>query len=290
MVLRLPKELFYMNIKTKKTLLKIYLFLAVLASVLLTVWRTVLLKEHCNPYDMSFQDGSLSALQAFEYSLLAISALLATSAFFIRKVSFGLFGARASTTSVAVCALCGFMLGAVGILTLFYHSSEIFSFSAEDSSMFRIFRIATIALMFVSALYFLSRASTAMKNSPSVATLSLALPCFCIAYILASYLNSDTPLLDFNRITSELAFISALMFMLSEARLATYQNGYAFRFASSLVCIVCTCSHIVPLLLLSAFWEMSITLSILTDISLIAILLYAVFAAFNAIRTLKETE
>jgi hypothetical protein len=46
----------------------------------------------------------------------------------------------------------------------------------------------------------------------------------------------------------------------------------------------------VPLLLLSAFWEMSITLSILTDISLVAILLYAVFAAFNAIRTLKETE
>ena len=279
-----------MNVKTKKTLLKIYLFLAVISAVLLTAWRTVLLKEHCNPYDMSFQDGSLAAVQAFEYTLLAISALLATSAFFIRKVKFGLFGARASTTSVAVCALCGFMLGAVGILTLFYHSSEIFAFSAEASGAYRIFHIATIALMFVSALYFLSRASTAMKNSPSIATLSLALPCFCIAYLLASYLNADAPLLDFNRITSELAFISALMFMLSEARLATYRGGYAFRFASSLACIVCICAHIIPLLLLSAFWEMSITLSILTDISLIAILLYAVFAAFNAIRTLEENE
>lgn len=279
-----------MNIKTKKTLLKIYLFIAILAAVLLTVWRTVLLKEHCNPYDMSFQDGSLAKIQAFEYALLAISALLATSAFFVRKVGFGLFGARASTTSVAVCALCGFMLGAVGLLTIFYHSSEIFSLRAESSGAYRVFHIATIALMFVSALYFLSRASTAMKNSPSIATLSLALPCFCIAYLLASYLNTDIPLLDFNRVTSELAFIAALMFMLSEARLATYRGGYAFRFASSLACIVCICSHIVPLLLLSAFWEMSITLSILTDISLIAILLYAVFAAFNAIRTLKEEE
>jgi hypothetical protein len=279
-----------MNIKTKKTLLKIYLFLAILAAVMLTVWRTVLLKEHCNPYDMSFQDGSLNALKAFEYSLLAVSALLATSAFFVRKVKFGLFGARASTTSVAVCALCGFMLGAVGILTVFYYPGEIFGLSAESSATYRVFHIATIALMFVTALYFLSRASTAMKNSPSVATLSLALPCFCIAYLLASYLNTDIPLLDFNRVTSELAFIAALMFMLSEARLATYRGGYAFRFASSLACIVCICAHIVPLLLLSAFWEMSITLSILTDISLIAILLYAVFAAFNAIRTLKEEE
>ena len=279
-----------MNIKTKKTLLKIYLFLAILAAVMLTVWRTVLLKEHCNPYDMSFQDGSLNALKAFEYSLLAVSALLATSAFFVRKVKFGLFGARASTTSVAVCALCGFMLGAVGILTVFYYPGEIFGLSAESSATYRVFHIATIALMFVTALYFLSRASTAMKNSPSVATLSLALPCFCIAYLLASYLNTDIPLLDFNRVTSELAFIAALMFMLSEARLATYRGGYAFRFASSLACIICICAHIVPLLLLSAFWEMSITLSILTDISLIAILLYAVFAAFNAIRTLKEEE
>ena len=279
-----------MNIKTKKTLLKIYLFLAILSALILTVWRTVLLKEHCNPYDMSFQDGSLSAIQAFEYSLLAISVLLATSAVFLRKVTFGLFGARASTTSVAVCALCGFMLGAVGILTLFYHSSEVFAFGGGATGIYRVFHIATIALMFVSALYFLSRASIAMKNSPSVATLSLALPCFCIAYLLASYLNSEIPLLDFNRVTSELAFISALMFMLSEARLATYRGGYAFRFASSLACIVCICAHIVPLLLLSAFWEMSITLTILTDISLIAILLYAVFAAFNAIRTLKENE
>ena len=279
-----------MNIKTKKTLLKIYLFLAILAAVMLTVWRTVLLKEHCNPYDMSFQDGSLNALKAFEYSLLAVSALLATSAFFVRKVKFGLFGARASTTSVAVCALCGFMIGAVGILTVFYYPGEIFGLSAESSATYRVFHIATIALMFVTALYFLSRASTAMKNSPSVATLSLALPCFCIAYLLASYLNTDIPLLDFNRVTSELAFIAALMFMLSEARLATYRGGYAFRFASTLACIVCICAHIVPLLLLSAFWEMSITLSILTEISLIAILLYAVFAAFNAILTLKEDE
>lgn len=279
-----------MNITTKKILLKIYLFLAIISAVLLTVWRTVLLKEHCNPYDMSFQDGSLVALQAFEYALLAISALLATSAFFVCKAEFGLFGARASTTSVAVCALCGFMLGAVGLLSLLYYSAEIFGPGIKGSATYKVFYIATILLMFVSALYFLSRASTSMKNSPSITTLSLALPCFCIAYLLASYLNSDIPLLDFNRVTSELAFIAALMFMLSEARIATYRGGYAFRFASSLVCIVCICAHIVPLLILSAFWEMSITLSILTEISLIAILLYAVFAAFNAIRTLKENE
>jgi hypothetical protein len=46
----------------------------------------------------------------------------------------------------------------------------------------------------------------------------------------------------------------------------------------------------VPLLLLSAFWEMSLSLSTLAEVSLIAVLFYALFAAFNAIRTLKEEE
>ena len=279
-----------MNIKTKKTFLKIYFMLAIIAAVMLTVWRTALLKEYCNPYDMSFQDGALASLQAFEYTLLVITALLATSAFFLRDVSFGLFGARASTTSVTVCALCGFMLGAVGLLAIIYYPEQVFDFGDKERSGYRILYAIALVLMFISALYFLGRASTSMKNSPSIATLSLALPCFCIAHLLASYLNSDIPLLDFNRVTSDLAFIASLMFMLSEARLATYRGGYAFRFASSLACIVCICSHIVPLLLLSAFWEMSMSLSSLTDVSLIAFLFYAVFAAFNAIRTLKEDE
>ncbi len=279
-----------MNIKTKKTFLKIYLLLASISAASLTVWRTMLLKNHCNPYDMSFQDGSLADIQSFEYTMLAIVALLLTAAFFLKKTNFGLFGARASTTSITVCALCGFMLAAVGLLTIFYHSDKIFDFADKTILVYRLFYIATIALMFLSALYFLGRASTQLKDSQSLGALSLVLPCFCIAYLIASYLNSEIPLLDFNRVTSEMAFIAALMFMLSEARLATYRGGYAFRFASSLACIVCISVHIVPLLFLSAFWEMSITLSILTDISLIAILFYALFAAFNAIRTLKEDE
>lgn len=279
-----------MNLNTKKSFLKIYLLLAVIAAAAFTIWRTALLKEHCNPYDMSFQDGALSALEAFEYTLLAVAAMLATSALFLRKVRFGLFGARASTTSISVCALCGFMLGAVGLLTLLYYPDEIFDFSVSENNAYRLLFIITLGFIFVSALYFLGRASTAMKDSPYIAMLSLALPCFCIAYLLTSYLNPDLPLLDFNRVTSELAFISALMFMLSEARLAIYRDGYAFRFAASLACIVCICAHVVPLLLLSAFWEMSLTLSTLMEISLIAVLFYALFAAFNAIRTLEEAE
>ena len=239
---------------------------------------------------MSVQDGVLPALEAFEYTLLAVAALLATSAIFLRKVRFGLFGERASTTSVSVCALCGFMLVAVVLLTIIYHPDEIFDFSVAGKKSYRLLFLMTIVLMFLSAFYFLSRASTVMKDSPYISLLSLLPPCFCIAYLLTSYLNSDTPLLDFNRITSDMAFISALMFTLSEARLAIYRGGYAFRFAASLACIVCICSHIVPLLLLSAFWEMRLTLSYLTDVSLIAVLFYALFAAFNAIRTLEEAE
>jgi hypothetical protein len=277
-----------MNIKTKKTFLKIYLMLAIIAALALTLWRTVLLKEYCNPYDMSFQDGSLKSIQAFEYTLLAIAALLSSAAVFAKKTKFGLFGERATTTSITVCALCGFILAAVVILSLLCYSETIFDFGDEMQFGHRILYIITLALMSVSALYFLGRASTMLKGSPSVSALSLILPCFCIAYLISSYLNNDIPLLDFNRVTSEMAFISALLFLLSEARLATYRGGYSFRFASSLISIVCICIHITPLLFLAAFWEMSINLPLLTDVSLVPILFYALFAAFNAIRTLKE--
>ena len=277
-----------MNFKTKKLILKIYLFLAVIAAIGFSLWRIFLLKEHCNPYDMSFQDGALPALQAFEYALLAVCAVLATCVFFARKIKFGHFGARNSTTSVSICAISGFALAAVGVLSLVYYSGEIFDFSDNSVLPYRIFFIISLALMFFTALYFLGRASVSLKNSPSIATLSLFFPCFCIAYLASSYFNAELPLLDFNRVTAQIAFISVLMFALSEARLATEQGSYAFRFAVSLVCVVCACAYIIPLLALMAFWEISMSLSLMTEISLACILIYAVFAAFNAVRTLEE--
>ena len=279
-----------MSFKTKKTILKIYLFLAIAACLGFSVWRIILLREHCNPYDMSFEDGALSSLQAFEYALLAFCALLSSCVIFAGKLEFKLFCKRASTTSVSICAFCGFMIFAVGILALIYYGADIFDFYGEASAAYRVFYIAALAMMFISALYFLGRASTALENSSSIAGLSLALPCFCIAYLGASYFNADLPLLDFNRVTSEMAFISVLMFALSEARLATGRGNYKFRFVASLICMVCVCSYIVPLLVLVVFWEMNMSLTTLTEVSLVAVLMYVTFSAFNAIRTLKETE
>jgi len=278
-----------MSFKTKKSVLKIYLFLAIASALGFAVWRTLLLQEHCNPYDMTFQDGALAALQACEYALLAACALLSTCIIFVQKIKFRLFGARSSTTSVAICAFCGFMLLAVAILSLAYYPSEIFDLGGEDT-FYRIFYVISLIFMFGTALYFLGRASTTLKNSHSIATLSLALPCFCIAYLVTMYFDQDLPLLDFNRVTSQIAFIAVLMFMLSEARLATDQGSYSFRFAASLISIVCICAYIIPLLVLAAFWEMSMSLSLLTEVSLVAILFYVVFAAFNAIRTLEPKE
>lgn len=278
-----------MNFKTKKTILKIYLFLSVIATIAFSVWRILLLKEYCNPYDMSFQDGALPALKAFEYALLAVCALLSSCIFFAKKIKFGHFGARISTTSVSICAISGFALAAVGILSLIYYADIIFDFSDDALLLYRIFQIATLALMFLTALYFLGRASVSLKNSPSIATLSLLFPCFCIAYLACSYFNSELPLLDFNRVTSQISFIAVLMFALSEARLATDQGSYPFRFAASIVCVVCASAYIIPLLALVAFWEIGMSLTLMMEISLACILIYAVFAAFNAVRTMKES-
>ena len=277
-----------MKFNTKKTILKIYLLVSIIMAIGFAVWRTVLLKEYCNPYDMTFQDGARPALQAYEYTLLAVCAVIASCVFFAKKTNFRLFGARSSTTSVAICAFCGFMIVAVALLALIYYPEEIFDFSDKAFWPYRIFYLISLVFMIGSALYFLGRASIALKNSPSIATLSLSLPCFCIAYLVASYFNSERPLLDFNRTTSTLAFIAVLIFMLSEARLANDCGNYPLRFAASLISMVCICAYVIPLLLLSSFWEMHMSLSLLTEVSLAAILFYVVFASFNAIRTLKE--
>ena len=278
-----------MALKTKKNIMTVYTVLAILAGLGLSVYRTILLKQHYDPYDASFEHGSREVFSVFEYMLLAVSLICLTAVFFAMGSKFQLFSARSSTTSISICAVCGVVPLAIVIFVLAFHHGEIFNFRS-NGAIYRVLFISAIFLMLISSLYFLGCASTALAKSRAKASLSLALPLFGLTYLTATYLNEDLIFYDSNRITCILASIFIMLFFLAESKVATSGAGYAFHFAASLACIVAVSAYIIPILVLVAFWEISMSLPTVTELSFIGILIYAVFSAVNSIRTLEEGE
>lgn len=283
------EQLYTMNIKNKKKILLTYMAAALIAGFSLAVYRTILIQQNYDPYGASFEHGTASLFRAYEYSLIVISLILATSVFFMKKCRVQLFSARYSTTSVLVCAICGFIFAAIAILLIANYRHVIFTvYSAIP--LHNVLYVCALICLFPIALYFIGCASTGMRSSGIKAYLSLSLPLFCAFYIGASYFDPDYIFYDFNRITGQLAFISMMIFMLSEANLATGHMAYGLYFASALACIVCVCAHTVPLLILVSFWEMDLTVAITTEFASIGALIYAITSAFNSIRTLEEAK
>ena len=280
---------FTMSIKTKKTALWVYTVLSLIAGLAFTVYRTVLLKQNYDPYTESFEHGAAGIFRTYEYALIAVSLILATSVFFIKKDKVQLFSARYSTTSVSVCAVCGFIFAATAILIAVNHSDSIFNFYS-NSPAHNVLYIMALFAMLISAFYFIGCASTMMQKSCAKPYLSLFPTLFCALYMGASYFDSEYLFYDFNHVTSQIAFMSMMLFLLSEANLATSQNAYGLHFAMSLACIVCVSAHIIPLLLLVSFWEINLTISITTELVSIGVLIYAMLSAFNAIRTLETDQ
>lgn len=276
-----------MNIKTKKNVLTVYIAIAAIAAVLFSAYRVVLLKQYYDPYDMSFELGSGNIFRMFEYVLLAIAALMYTCTFLFKNTRFQLFSKRTSTTSISICAICGAIMLAVAILVVVYHRGEFLNFY-NNSFLHRVLFIVALGLLFISSVYFFICASTQFANSDYKAYCSIVLPLFAVFYLGSIYFNADLIFYDSNRITSTIAFISVVFFLLSEAKVALGQGGHAFHFAASLACIVCVSAHILPTVFLISFWEMSLTMYRVIEFSTLGILLYASFSAVNSIRTMEE--
>ncbi len=277
-----------MNIKTKKTVLTAYTLLALAAGIGFAIYRTVLLKNYYDPYNFSYEPGSGGAFRTFEYIIIFVALLALTSAFFAKKAKIQLFSARSSTTSVSICAICGFVFATIAIISLVYYHDVMFVFNAGNLAG-SLLRIASVFSMLFAALYFLLCASTKVTGSEtSKASLSISLPLFAIFYLSHLYFDTTLMFQDTNRVMGQVAFISVLAFFVSEANIATGHTAYGLHFATSLACIICVSAYILPILSLVAFWEMSISPIFLIDFSTVGILLYAIFSAFNAIRTLEE--
>ncbi len=281
-----------MLMSTKKAVLKVYAFLALAVGLGLAICRTVLLKNYYDPYKSTFEPGSGGTFRIFEYIVIFLSLLALTSIFFSKNMRFQIFSARSSATSVAICTVCALLfLTLATVLMLFYDVLLIFD---SPNLVLAILRVAAFLSMISVACYFLScsaeNASIKFGKKCRKATLSLYLPLFALFYL--TYLYFDTTLMyhDTNKIMGQVAFISVLAFFLAEANIATGHKAYSWHFATSLVCIICVSAYILPILFLVSFWEMKVTEAFLTDFALIGVLLYAIFSAFCAARTMERED
>lgn len=275
-----------MNIKNKKTILTLYTVAAIIIGASLAIWRTVLLKQTFDPYDGTFELGSGKTLLMFEYILLLASAIAATSCFFIKGTALKKASSSNSTALQYVYLACGIILATVGVITLFYYFGDIFAIK-NNSGFTKIGTPIAFILLFFVAVYFFVSAKPKYEGQQFTTILSFAAPLFVIAYVIASYFNSDFVYNDFNRITCHLAFLAILLFSLSESNLLLNRPAYALRFVSSLLCIILIPTYIVPMTLLAAFWEISFTSTLLIETSQIAFLIYAIYSAISAITHLK---
>ncbi len=277
-----------MNITKKKPILILYTVLAFAVAAMLTVWRTMLLRQYYDPYDGTFDVGSGKIFVTFEYLLLLAVIVLATSAFFAKKISFSPIGKKYSTSSLAVCVACGILLVSIGLISLFAFSDKLFFLNASNTLATKIGTILSFVFIFFVGGYFFTCASSRYKGSNIKTVLAFLITVFTICCIISSYFNVDFVYNDFNRITSHISVLSILFFSLSEAKLLIGKDGYTFNFITSLISIVCISSYIFPLIMLAGFGEVNFDFILFFESYQIVFLIYAVASAIFALRSLCD--
>ena len=280
-----------MNITKKKPILILYTVLAFVVAAMLTVWRTMLLRQYYDPYDGTFDIGSGKIFVAFEYLLLLSVIIIATGAFFAKKISFLPIGKKYSTSSLTVCVACGILLVSIGLISIFAFSDNLFFLGVSNTLATKIGTLFSFILIFFAGGYFFTCASAKYSGSNIKTVLAFTIPVFAICCIISSYFNTDFVYNDFNRITSHISVLSILFFSLSEAKLLIGKEGYTFNFITSLISIVCISSYICPLIMLSSFGEVNFDFILFFESYQIVFLIYAITSAIFALRSMRdETE
>lgn len=276
-----------MSLKTKKTGLYLCAFFSIVIGTVLTVWRTFLLQNHYDPYHGSFENGSRDIFRAFEYILIFAALLSLISLIFTRGASFSSCE-KPTTLSIFVKVLCGCIFFTVAILIAISLNKKL-SFSS-NTVIYKVFITLSIIMMFFVSFYFFVSSSVVLANSKLRSPLSMSLPLYALFYLVASYFNNELMYNDFNRITSHISVIAMILLFLAQVRAEIGRPSYGFSFLSSLICIICISSHILPLIILAAFWQIDFSVSIIYEMAEIAVLLYAVYTAFKSVKCLGEKD
>ncbi len=272
--------------KTKKILTG-YLIFSIFAGLGLAVWRTVLLYRFYDPYTDKFPHAASPHLDALGYTMLACLVLLFSSAFLLRGRKFRHIETSEHQFSVFASSLLGCLFVAAGILSLVYYGKEMF---AVGTPFYRVLLVLAAIFSFFSVLYFLLSASARFDGTTIKKGLSFFPAAFATAYLGAAYLSPDFVFSDNNDILHNVALAALVFFFIHETRASFYGKSEPLRFVFSLTAITALLAHEIPMLIVTAFWEMELSFMSLLDLVLCGAIVYAVGTARTLIIGLLPKE
>ncbi len=272
--------------KTKKILTG-YLIFSLLAGLGLAVWRTILLYRFYDPYADKFTHAANIHLDAMGYTMLACLVLLFSSAFLLRGCKFRHIETSAHQVSVFASSLLGCLFVAAGVLSLVYYGKEMFT---VGTPFYRILLALAVICAFVCALYFFLSATSRFDGTRLKKGLSFFPTLFATAYLGAAYLSPDFVFSDSNDILRNVALAALVFFFIHETRAAFYGKSESLRLPFAFTVLTALLAHVLPMLIVTAFWEMELSFMSLLDLILCGAAIYAVGTARTLIIGLLPKE
>lgn len=264
-----------------------YFALALLSGIALAVWRTVLMVRYYDPYSNEYALEANGQLRAIGFMLFFIFVILATSAIFMMKYEFTEFSASDYQSSVFTSALLGFVFLAVGVFISLYLEIIL---DKVQFPLFRYAQIASYALLFLCAVYFILNATADSKLAVIKKGMSFLPPLWGVAFLLASYTDPTYNYKDFNHTLCNVAICALTLFFLYETKMIVVKKATVAYFVFSLISITASIVYMIPTFILLAYWELSSNLNHLFEAVLLGAIFYTCTCARNLCKNVKSRE
>ncbi len=272
----------------KRYILTAYFTAAVLSGLGLAVWRMLLILRYYDPYLGEYALEANGSLKILGYVTCAVIILLASAAVILRKTEFSPIVASSSQTAVFASSFAGFMFFAVAIMLLIYHRESIFAESAH--AFFKILQTLSLFTMFFASAYFLLNSSAEPNGTKMKTALSFFPTIWTLLYLITSYANPEFIYNDPDRLFCNVSLIAILLFCLYETRRNAVTPLNHVHFTFGVIAIVCALVYIVPTFLLTAFWEIELTVTTFFEATELGILFYIAALLYVMIKSVKTAD
>ena len=279
-----------MKLKHNKKPFIIALCAASVLSAAATVWRTLVIRNHYDPYAQIFDSAANGANTALTLIIFAFAAAMIAFAVVTRKTPLKNARESSGVLHVGSSALMGILFitsSAVAAITI-THSGELFSAAGRQNAIYKICVVTAIALGIMCGFYFLAGAAQKKSSRKMRKYLSVILPVWSIAFMFASYFDANFLYSDVNRHFANIAAASVVLLMITETRTHAAYSTSPTRFAAALAALLACSTYCIPTLILTAFWALPISGIVILETVEIAVIPYAVSAAVDFIKDIDE--
>ncbi len=271
--------------KTKK-FMTAYLIYALVVGVGLAVWRTILLYRHFDPYNNQFNAAAHSSMELLGTITLAAILLSLTSVVVLRRKEFDVFTASGSQFSVFASSFLGCLCAAGFLLVIFYYPKVIFA--GEGSGFHRAMAMLALFLIVFVSIYYIISASARYDGTKAKKALVFFPTLFSVAYLFAVFTDPAFTVGNSNHQFQCVSLSVIVLYFIQEMRTGFYGKSEQFRFPVVLITVISICVYELPNLIVTAFWEMSITYQTMFEFAEVGVLICAVAAARAMIGAVKD--